>query len=436
MFRHLFLFLICMIAPFVFIQAQEEQPRDTLDVGDLELDELLFESSLDIGTLPLTLSDFISQKELQKMRKEAESERLTNPLFLDWVFLKKQDLALTVDTNSMISRLRAAVKQYVANTEPELFLFYGDDLPSMSNLYVVTTSKVESPLLSVSPITLPQGNERFKVPQPEKSQWISFMNIQVQATQNYISSNWYNGGESNMTLLSNINAAANYDNNKNLQWDNTLLFKSGFNSSTSDTIHKLRANEDLINITSKLGIKAVNKWFYTASADLSATFFNTFLPNSHERTSGFLSPIRFNATIGMDFKYKKTISVLLSPLAFKLVYVNDTSRHSDAVKSTIADKVGIEKGENTLRQFGSSVVIQGSYSFSREIRVDSKMKFYTNYKGIEWDWEIIGNFIINRFLSTRVAINPRFDNTVKQRDNSRAKLQFKEYISIGFNYLL
>jgi hypothetical protein len=55
---------------------------------------------------------------------------------------------------------------------------------------------------------------------------------------------------------------------------------------------------------------------------------------------------------------------------------------------------------------------------------------------VEIDWEIVTNFTVNRYLSTRLAINPRYDNTVILPNNEKAKIQFKELLSFGFSYRL
>jgi len=77
-----------------------------------------------------------------------------------------------------------------------------------------------------------------------------------------------------------------------------------------------------------------------------------------------------------------------------------------------------------------------SYAYAREIQIDSRLSFYTNYEKVEIDWEIVGNFTINRFLSTRISLNPRYDNTQILAAGDKARLQFKELLSFGFSYRL
>ena len=137
----------------------------------------------------------------------------------------------------------------------------------------------------------------------------------------------------------------------------------------------------------------------------------------------FLTPVRFNVNVGLDYKYKKIFSLMLSPLSYKYIYVNDTINVNKK-------SFGILPGENVLSQIGSSFRAQLSYSPVREIQIDSKLSFYTNYEKVEIDWEIVSNFRVNRFLSTRLSLNPRYDNTIILAAGEKAKLQFKE-LQIG-----
>ena len=60
--------------------------------------------------------------------------------------------------------------------------------------------------------------------------------------------------------------------------------------------------------------------------------------------------------------------------------------------------------------------------------------FFTNYKRVETELELDVDFIINRYLSAKLMLHPRYDSTVELADGQRNKLQFKELISIGFSH--
>jgi len=120
---------------------------------------------------------------------------------------------------------------------------------------------------------------------------------------------------------------------------------------------------------------------------------------------------------------------MLSPVSYKYIYVDD-------IEIVNPNLFGIATGEKVLSEVGSSFKAQLSYAPSKEIQLDSKLTFYTNYEKVEADWEIVSNFTINRFLSTRLSLNPRYDNTLILAEGKKAKIQFKELLSFGISYKL
>lgn len=384
-------------------------------------------------TVVKTAKTLLTAADSLQLRQEAEQEALTNPLFLDWIFNEQNPAEQ--DTSSLLKQVRSKARRFVVTETPDAYNYHIEQLPDADKFMIRHSKSHPSIYVNDTNIMRRPTTEKERLQQvkdPTLSFWSRTLLVQLQGTQNYISPNWYNGGESSLALLGYINAQLKYDNKK-IQWENLFEWKAGMNGVVSDSLHKLRVGEDLLKLNTKFGIKAFKNFYYTASAEASATLFNTYLSNSYERATAPLSPIRFYGNLGMDYKYKKIISVMLSPLSYKMVYVNDTTVHA-GVTTSVADKVGIPDGQKILHQFGSSLEVKFNYSFTREIVLDSKMKLYTNYKGIEWDWEIVGNFIINRYLSARVSLNPRYDSTVKTEDGTKPKIQFKELTSLGFSY--
>jgi hypothetical protein len=95
---------------------------------------------------------------------------------------------------------------------------------------------------------------------------------------------------------------------------------------------------------------------------------------------------------------------------------------------------GIEEGKNMLNELGSSLRVDWRWRPVREIIVDMNFYFFTNYKRVETELELDVDFIINRYLSAKLMLHPRYDSTVELADGQRNKLQFKELISIGFSH--
>ncbi len=336
---------------------------------------------------------------------------------------------LTVENE--IQELRDVTLRRIAAYEPQLIAYQIDELPDVSDFvrFKFNIKPIdENVLLPENKFTY--SHRRITFDKVKRSPWTTTSQAMLQFSQNFISDNWYQGGSDNISILGILNGKFNYDDKKNIQWDNFAEWRLGFNSVEGDTLRFLNTNDDILRATSKLGIKAGGNWFYSGSVDFSTHFFNNYRAiNSPLMKAKFLTPVRFNVNVGLDYKYKKLFSLMLSPLSYKYIYVNDTINVNKK-------SFGILPGEHVLSQIGSSFRAQLSYSPVREIQLDSKLSFYTNYEKVEIDWEIVSNFKFNRFLSTRLSLNPRYDNTIILAAGEKAKLQFKELLTFGLSYKL
>jgi len=330
-----------------------------------------------------------------------------------------------------LQSLRFNALQYIVITNPQLVAYRESELPSIEDVksgkidinYYEKSKIIDDTKMSV------KAQRKLIVEKASLSPWTRRANAYLQFSQNYVSKNWHQGGSDNVAILGTLSGKLNYDNKKSIQWENSAEWRAGFNSTEGDNIRPLNTNDDIFRVNSKLGIKAKGAFFYSGLFDFSTPIFLTYKSvNSTDLKAAFMTPVRLNIGAGLDYKYKKLISVMVSPFSYKYIYLNNPK---------VDPKLfGIKTGENVLSEVGSSLKIQGQYAPTKEITLDSRLNFYTNYTKVEIDWEIIGNFQVNRFLSTRIILNPRYDNTVILAAGDKAKLQFKELLTFGFSYKL
>ena len=247
----------------------------------------------------------------------------------------------------------------------------------------------------------------------------------VQFSQGYVSGNWYQGGNSSFAMYANLKGIIKYDAKKWVTWENTGEWQEGFSTALGDSLRKINMTDDVFKIYSKLNVRIkAEKLYGSFSIDFQTPFFNTWKENTNTLKTGTFTPIRFNWALGVDYKPIKNMSMVFAPLAYKLVYAKDTINVDRSV-------YGISSG-NMLSTFGSSVRFEWKWRPLREIYLETVFYAYTNYKMFEVDWEITCDFIINRYMSARVMLHPRYDSSAIVEGDTHAKMQFKELISIGF----
>ena len=252
----------------------------------------------------------------------------------------------------------------------------------------------------------------------------------LQFLQNYVSGNWYKGGESNYSMLASVTLQANYNNKQEVIFENKLELKLGLQTSREDSLHGLKTSEDLIRYTGKLGLKATKNWYYTLQLIASTQFMRGYKSNDPVVYSDILSPLNLNFSLGMSYSVnaldgKLTGSIQLSPLAYNFRYV---------ARDELATQYSLKEGHHTLNDFGSGCTFDLTWAMSELIKWKTRLYCYTTYKRTEMEWENTLTFKFNRFISTNLFIYPRFDDGSSARDNDFGYWQFKEYASIGFAY--
>ena len=364
---------------------------------------------------------------------------ITAPLFLPFTYYENvahEALSLdekTSDVNATLLNFYLKRPDLVATSDSQLREQYDTPEITEPEQVVVTTPTPE--------ITAPEEPEAPQVDVEVKKPnfWTYKGDGFLQFLQNYVSGNWYKGGESNYSMLSALTLEANYDNKSKWKWDNKLELKLGFQTSPSDTVNKFKTNEDLIRLTSKVGLQATKHWYYTLQFIGYTQFTRGLKANDRRTYSDFMSPFNLNLSLGMEYKMewfnkRLTGTINISPLALNYRYVDRTIFiNNDGSEIWFPTRHGIDPDKHHLLDFGSQFVIDYTWKLAENITWKSRMYGFTSYKRVEYEWENTFSFQFNKYISSKLFLHPRFDDN-RARDDKHGYWMFKEFFSIGFNY--
>jgi len=382
-------------AAFCALSASAAQPKDTLDGRFYRL------------FAPVTFYHNVANKSLSLDNDEVGKDPVADAIdaVLMHIYLNRPDLVGTTETElKEAGNVRRDVEKPLKNQ-------------------VKLVDKVEGPVID-TPDDVPT---EILIQKPNF--WTKKGDGYLQFMQNFVSNNWYKGGESNYSMVGSLTLEANYDNRNKWKWDNKLEMKLGFMHSRSDSVHKFKSNEDLIRYTGKVGLQAAKNWYYTLQMLAYTQFTRGLKANDLNTYSDFMSPFNLNLGLGMDYKVatkdkKLNGTVNLSPIAVNYRYVD---------RLDLGPSYGLDEGKHSLVDFGSQVTADLTWKINDVVSWKSRLYAFTSYKRTEIEWENTFTLRVSKYISAKLFLFPRFDDSGK-KDDDLGYLQFKEYSSIGFTY--
>ncbi|HOQ57536.1 MAG TPA: DUF3078 domain-containing protein [Bacteroidales bacterium] len=277
----------------------------------------------------------------------------------------------------------------------------------------------------------PRSIEELPTAPVRYTHWVVKGRLSNQLTQTYVSPNWSSGGVSNMSTLSAFYWVAKYDNKKGIQFDNFIDIKLGFNTVSNDSLRKVNISNDQFQASSKLGIRAIKNFYYSASVDFTTQFLNNYKPNTYDMKAAFLSPAKLYLGLGMDYKIKNkekgySFSALLTPFTYRLNYLQNITAFNPKA-------FGIEEGKHFGQDMGFKIATTIDMQITEFISWNSYFYFYSDFKYIDSEWKNTFNFNVNHYLSTQLFIHMKM-NTKNERPEGEKLIQFKEFLSFGLVY--
>ncbi len=254
--------------------------------------------------------------------------------------------------------------------------------------------------------------------------------------------NWKKGGQSAVSSLIVLKGFANYSREDGLvKWINNAELRNGWIRQGGKG-EQLEKNDDRFEFTSRFGVNAYKKWFYSTEMNFETQLFKGFnypREGDEKPISAFMAPAKTFFKLGMEYKPNKDFSMLLSPLTIKNVYVRDTS----LIDQT---KFGIEPNKKSFWEPGLNTDIYWKTKITDDITYETKYKMFINYKQpfkkFDVNWQSLLDMKLNNYINLRLLVHLIYDDDVlfpvydsnDIKIGEKPKLQIMEYFSIGFTY--
>ena len=384
-----------LLAVFSALSANAAQPNDSLDGRFYRL------------FTPLTFYHNVADKQLALNSESAGKDQVADAVdaALLNIYLNRPDL--------------------VGSTESELEETGNirEDVDKPIEHQVEFVERVEEPVIDVpTPDSVDVLVQKPKFWTKKGDGFLQFM-------QNYVSGNWYKGGESNYSMVGSLTLEANYDNKNKWKWDNKLEMKLGFLRSRTDSLHKFKSNEDLIRLTSKVGLQATKRWYYTLQLQAYTQFTQGYKSNDPKVYSDFFSPFNLNLGLGMDYEAETkdkrlTGTVNLSPVSINYRYVG---------RLALGPSYGLDEGKHSMVEFGPNMTADLTWKINDVVSWKTRLFGFTSFKRAEIEWENTFELRVSKYISANLFLYPRFDDA-SNYDDDLGYWQFKEYSSVGFTY--
>lgn len=244
--------------------------------------------------------------------------------------------------------------------------------------------------------------------------------------------NWAAGGDDfSFTLNSNMGMWARYKKGM-ITWDNSANFNYGILNTTSQGTRK---NDDRIDLTTKVGSALSER----VSAAFLANFQSQFSPgykyhddDTRDLLSNFMSPGYLLVSIGLDYKPTEGLSIFVSPITSRWVFVMDDSLSAKG-------SYGVDPGEHVKSEIGAFASITYNKKFTPDITYNAKLDLFSNYKNHPENVDVVMKnmltFKVSKILAANFGLDLIYDDDIKLfgKNSDSPALQIRQMIGIGLS---
>jgi hypothetical protein len=248
---------------------------------------------------------------------------------------------------------------------------------------------------------------------------------------------WAGGGQNSVALNGLVNLTANYKKDKSA-WDNALTIGYGKMQQKGSDLGWVKT-DDRIDLQSKYGRKASEKWFYSGLVSFRTQIAPGYnYPNIDNKISDLFSPAYLLFSLGMDYKPNPNFSAFLSPLTSKNTFVlaNDIDPIS----------FGVDPGKKFRSELGAYAnIAYKKDEIIKNVNFLTKLDLFSNYlhnpQNIDVSWENLLVLKVNKIISATINTLLVYDDDILVKVGGTdanpikgKRVQFKEVIGVGLTY--
>jgi Protein of unknown function (DUF3078) len=266
------------------------------------------------------------------------------------------------------------------------------------------------------------------IPDSSKANWKMGGSFAVNIGQGS-QSNWAAGGDDfSFTANTAFNLFVLFKNKKH-NWDNNLDVNFGYINTTSLGSRK---NDDRFDLLTKYGYRINKKLNLSSLANFRSQFLKGYSYPSNKKTfiSEFLAPAYFILSQGVDYKPVKPLSLFVSPITSRWVFVMDSSLSAKG-------EYGVNTGSTSISQYGAFATIGYQQSFNKVLSYKGRLDLFSNYKKDPQNLDLFMTNVLTAKVAKIIAFSWNvdfiYDDDIELfgKENTSPGLQVKSVIGVG-----
>ena len=266
--------------------------------------------------------------------------------------------------------------------------------------------------------------------------------------------NWAAGGDNTITFNGLLDFHAHYEKG-NKKWENLLTLAYG---QTRVGEQDYRKSEDKIDFISFYGIKAAEKWYYSANFNFKSQFATGYdypdeVDSTRVKISNFLAPAFISLGLGMEYRPVDYFSIYLSPTTARWIIVNDQELADQGLfgvegATYETDSLGnpdltkkLTDGKTSRFEFGAYVRIMFVKDIAKNVNLSTKLELFSDYlenpENVDVNWDTMINLSINSWLAASFGLQIVYDDNTPITDkdgNTGPRTQIKQLLGVGLTY--